>query len=469
MRITSGGDVGIGTTTVPAKLVVNITRTTGGNYDGVLINGIQENTTGGGNNFGLTLSAAYTATANTDRVSQIYIKNPTLTAINHSVRGLTVDKISGGAQGSAAIFLSNDSNAGAFNTISGAYSLYSANTNNSYFAGNVGIGIASPLGRTHVNGGAFYFGDESDVVQNFIFRRNNATVGSIGTYNGQLEFSGGTSLGAGHMVVTSTGNVGIGTTNPRTKLHIYAPSSGNATATEVLRLQETWGSIGDGPLIRFTNYHASGTNPNNLEYNLAGIAAMDDNAGWGGALVFYTAPTGTTGGANLTERIRIKPNGNVLVNTTTDNGYRMYVAGHTAVDTLTVVGNGGNIYLNNTTARISTNGTGEVGINFNSAATTTNCFAVYNGSNVTLFSVARTSGNAFVSGSLGVGTSSPNSTAALQIDSTTKGFLPPRMTSTERAAITSPATGLVVYQTDGNEGLWLYTVANGWRALAIVV
>jgi len=39
--------------------------------------------------------------------------------------------------------------------------------------------------------------------------------------------------------------------------------------------------------------------------------------------------------------------------------------------------------------------------------------------------------------------------------STTKGFLPPRMTSAQRTAIGSPATGLVVYQTDGSAGLYL--------------
>jgi len=43
------------------------------------------------------------------------------------------------------------------------------------------------------------------------------------------------------------------------------------------------------------------------------------------------------------------------------------------------------------------------------------------------------------------------STSALQVDSTTKGFLPPRMTTTQRDAIASPATGLVVYNTTIND------------------
>lgn len=70
---------------------------------------------------------------------------------------------------------------------------------------------------------------------------------------------------------------------------------------------------------------------------------------------------------------------------------------------------------------------------------------------------------------VGIGTTSVNASALVDITSTSKGFLPPRMTATQRGAISSPAAGLVVYQTDGQEGLWLYTVTNGWKALAIVV
>ncbi len=49
---------------------------------------------------------------------------------------------------------------------------------------------------------------------------------------------------------------------------------------------------------------------------------------------------------------------------------------------------------------------------------------------------------------VGIGTSSPNNSAILDLNSATKGFLPPRMTSLQRRAISSPASGLVVYDTD---------------------
>jgi hypothetical protein len=45
---------------------------------------------------------------------------------------------------------------------------------------------------------------------------------------------------------------------------------------------------------------------------------------------------------------------------------------------------------------------------------------------------------------------SPAASAILDLQSTTQGFLPPRMTSVQRDAITSPATGLEIYNTDTN-------------------
>jgi hypothetical protein len=57
---------------------------------------------------------------------------------------------------------------------------------------------------------------------------------------------------------------------------------------------------------------------------------------------------------------------------------------------------------------------------------------------------------------VGIGTSSPDASAALELSATDKGFLPPRMTAAQRMAIATPATGLMVYQTDGTLGLYAY-------------
>lgn len=50
-------------------------------------------------------------------------------------------------------------------------------------------------------------------------------------------------------------------------------------------------------------------------------------------------------------------------------------------------------------------------------------------------------------GSIVIGAISPAASALLDLTSTTKGFLPPRMTTTQRDAIASPAAGLVIYNT----------------------
>lgn len=73
----------------------------------------------------------------------------------------------------------------------------------------------------------------------------------------------------------------------------------------------------------------------------------------------------------------------------------------------------------------------------------------------------------YLSGDVGIGVTVNHSSAKLQVDSTTEGFLPPRMTSAQRNAIASPAEGLVVVQTDGTKGLYLYIDA-AWHALAML-
>lgn len=59
-------------------------------------------------------------------------------------------------------------------------------------------------------------------------------------------------------------------------------------------------------------------------------------------------------------------------------------------------------------------------------------------------------------GSAGIGTTAPQTTALLEMVSTSKGLLIPRMTATSRQAIVLPATGLMVYQTDGTKGFYYY-------------
>src|SRR5262245_27415605 len=66
--------------------------------------------------------------------------------------------------------------------------------------------------------------------------------------------------------------------------------------------------------------------------------------------------------------------------------------------------------------------------------------------------------------SVGIGTTTPNNSAALEIQSNSKGLLLSRMTTAQRNAIVNPAIGLLVFDTEKN-CFYLYD-GNGWRAFA---
>ena len=125
--------------------------------------------------------------------------------------------------------------------------------------------------------------------------------------------------------------------------------------------------------------------------------------------------------------------GNVLINTTTDAGYKLDVNG---------------------TARVSGDITGTsyitcgIGFAYNFGSTATQ-IKHYNGN-----SLGFLLGNAWygriTTGGTVFGSDTINASAVLEAVSTTKGFLPPRLTTTQKNAIASPAAGLMVYDTTLN-------------------
>ena len=66
---------------------------------------------------------------------------------------------------------------------------------------------------------------------------------------------------------------------------------------------------------------------------------------------------------------------------------------------------------------------------------------------------------------VGIGTTSPDNSAALEVQSTTKGLLPPRVTYSQMNAITDPAEGLMIYCTDcATKGLYVFN-ASIWQSI----
>jgi len=65
---------------------------------------------------------------------------------------------------------------------------------------------------------------------------------------------------------------------------------------------------------------------------------------------------------------------------------------------------------------------------------------------------------------VGVGTISPDASAQLDVKSDSKGILVPRLTSNQRTGITTPADGLLVYDTD-TKGFWYFISGTGWKEI----
>ena len=68
---------------------------------------------------------------------------------------------------------------------------------------------------------------------------------------------------------------------------------------------------------------------------------------------------------------------------------------------------------------------------------------------------------------IGINTSSPHESAALDITSTTRGLLVPRMTAAQRDAITTPSQGLIIFCTDcaSGEGELQVKLTSIWKSL----
>jgi hypothetical protein len=115
------------------------------------------------------------------------------------------------------------------------------------------------------------------------------------------------------------------------------------------------------------------------------------------------------------------------------------------------------IYLGYQTRGLNATGsTNEVVIGYN---------VVGLGSNTTVLGNTSTTHGRWY-GSLLLGTTTNAASSILTMESTTQGFLPPRMTTTQKNAIASPATGLVVYDTTLNK-LAVYTGA-AWETITSI-
>ena len=189
---------------------------------------------------------------------------------------------------------------------------------------NVGIGLTSPTEKLDVEGNiqAINTAGSSvayvDIVSGATWRlASNPTSGTNAYGLNIIKGSAGTDV---KMAIDTNGNVGIGTTSPNTILEIASGNAGGDAALDapVFRINNTTESadwdVGDvvGSIEYYTS-DASGNAPYVASFiksvNETGNGSLPD-----GALAFGTATYNASGGA--VERVRITSTGNVGIGTT---------------------------------------------------------------------------------------------------------------------------------------------------------
>ena len=293
--------------------------------------------------------------------------------------------------------------------------------------GNVGIGTTNPIAKLHVNGGALNnqaIFESIDEVSSVLFKDPNGTAEFGNRGNAAIIMPAGVEK----MRIDSDGNVGIGTTNPDSKLHL------STTGLDGLQLSVDSQSY----------YHMIRPNGDSLY-----IGADEDSSGGSGADIRLNIKGD--------EKMRIDSNGNVGIGTTSPIG-KLSIEGSSASSYQT------HITFNNTS------GSKDFAIGAGIHGTTNEGFGILDrNTNAPLLYINN-------SGDIGIGTTNPShtlevrspsvdQTASILIaegDGDTGGFkLTTNTTSTYRTTVTHDDVGLVFNTSpvrpycfmDGNVGI----------------
>jgi hypothetical protein len=277
---------------------------------------------------------------------------------------------------------------------------------------------------TTQNGGFFsdsLFGDMG-------FRsESNRVLFGVGSGASTMQISGSSVRITGTLL--TTGNVGIGTTNPQARLDVRAQGAlstdiafrvRNSADTANLITVQGNGNIGigvDNPLDRLHISQIVGGSNN--------VIRMTSNPGHANIITFRNADGSIQGG---------------FLATGSTFSYGTYLP-------------------NQCNLASGSGGSGGVGLRVSNVSN----LNFYGGNvdpdfGVNYFRLFGATGNVQIQNG---GTYTDIASARLAVNSTTQGFLPPRMTNAQRLAIASPAIGLMVYCTDATEGLYI-NKSTGW-------
>jgi hypothetical protein len=416
---------------------------------------------------GILINQTLTAAANNDSligldINQTYTNGAFTGVSNIALRTVTGDVIFGSTSGNVGIKTSTPFSGstgaatgvdiGIFNSV--------GNESNLMVRGFASLGGISRSGYGAV--GSNYYLDAANSL-----KRRQADSVSV------LEFSAGAFLfksagnGAANsaigltetMRLTATGNLGIANTNPSFPLVVGTNTGGvgsdfsvqiSSTAAKLtLSSQSATMSFGANPQGSYTNGVPPGASFGSTTAGSRTTVGCLLTVAGGGTYVNFST-NGASSGFHITHNF-----GSDLVTVLSNNNFGIGIAAPIAifqVKTTTANTNGSIAFLNNnavaTIGAITDTGSALTMLQFRGAG--------YN------FTDLGTNG--FVIQSSGYGTSATPS-AILQVDSTTKGFLPPRMTTLQKIGITLPAKGLIIFDTDLNK-LCVFTTA--WETVTSV-
>jgi Chaperone of endosialidase/Galactose oxidase, central domain len=281
------------------------------------------------------------------------------------------------------------------------------------------------------------------------------------------------------ITLVSTGysqNVGIGTTTPRARLHVtdsnvvftagnpflavtgnvpvsgagsrmlwYADKasfrSGYIDGTQWDKDSIGYFSFGAGYNAKAMNNYSTATGQNTTAYGITATATGYYTTAWGN----NSFTTGAYSNAIGNESSALNSNTIASGFAATALGFGSQASGNMslAMGNVTLAKGDASVTMGSNTKARSANSL-VIGL-FNDTSATNRLFEIGNGTAEFARSNALTVLN---NGAMGLGTAVPNNSAILEINSSTKGVLFPRMTTAQRNAIVSPANGLIIYNLD---------------------
>jgi len=322
-------------------------------------------------------------------------------------------------------------------------------------AGNLGLGVTPSAWSTSVKalqvglsasvaartgGSGFYFSDnlymssDPSTAPNGIYLYSAAAAtyriaaGQHQWYNAPSGTAGNAITFTQAMTLDASGNLAVGIATASSRLHVDAAAG--AAHIRVSEAGTTRGFVGGA---------------NGIATSLNGYFMVRGEAG----LVL-------SGNGNSSDLIIRPTTANVQIGAATDTGEKLQVTGTAKITAATTIGltstTGYSLVVQNSGATDAT------GIRLTSGGTDNGYFITAYNSVSKYASLQAGDNTAYRSiilnalgGNVGIGTNSVNASARFQVDSTTQGVLPPRMTTTQKVAIASPAAGLIVYDTTSNK------------------